>query len=211
MCVNVDSERFTLIDSRNVFTQNDSREMTEARSEEPESNLRNADASTTLSPRQSGLGKDPADPHATCPNGQLHLSRPCTEAHDPVPQHLCTMKSGQQNSTRRNHTMATAPSYVEQQAIPREKNLIEKLMDFSFQRMVTPHMLKMLYGAHLLMGLVAAIWFVFSGFQTSTSNGLLALIVSFAAMLLWIVYCRIIVELLAVVFRAAQVITNSQG
>ena len=107
--------------------------------------------------------------------------------------------------------MATAPSYVEHQAIPRDKTLVEKLMDFSFQRMVTPHMLKMLYGVHLLMGLVAAIWFVFSGFQTSTSNGLLALIISFAAMLLWIVYCRIIVELLAVVFRAAQVITNSQG
>jgi len=105
--------------------------------------------------------------------------------------------------------MASAPSYVEQQTIPREKNLIENLLDFSFERMVTPRMLKMLYGLHLLMGLVAAIWFVFNGFQTSTSNGLLALIVGFAAMLLWIVYCRIVVELLAVVFRAARVITNS--
>jgi hypothetical protein len=63
----------------------------------------------------------------------------------------------------------------------------------------------------LLIGLVAAIWFVFSGFQTSTSSGLLALIISFAAMLLWIVYCRVAVELLAVVFKTAQVITNSQG
>ena len=84
-------------------------------------------------------------------------------------------------------------------------------MDFSFERMVTPRMLKMLYGLHLLMGLVAAIWFVFNGFQTSTSSGLLALIIGFAAMLLWIVYCRIVVELLAVVFRAARVITNSQS
>jgi len=107
--------------------------------------------------------------------------------------------------------MATAPTYIEEQAIPREHSLIEKLMDFSFQRMVTPHMLKMLYSVHLLIGLIAAVWFVFSGFQTSTSNGLLALILGFAAMLLWIVYCRIVVELLAVVFRAAQVITNSQG
>jgi hypothetical protein len=107
--------------------------------------------------------------------------------------------------------MATAPSYVEQQTVAREKNLIENLMDFSFERMVTPRMLKMLYGLHLLMGLVAAIWFVFNGFQASTSNGLLALIVGFAAMLLWIVYCRIVVELLAVVFRAARVITNSQN
>jgi hypothetical protein len=107
--------------------------------------------------------------------------------------------------------MATAPTYIEQQANPREKNLIEKLMDFSFERMLTPRMLKMLYGLHLLMGLVAAIWFVFSGFHTSTSNGLLALILGFAAMLLWIVYCRIVVELLAVVFRVGQVITNSQN
>jgi zinc transporter ZupT len=107
--------------------------------------------------------------------------------------------------------MATAPSYVEQQAVPREKSLIENLLDFSFERMLTPRMLKVLYGVHLLIGLIAAVWFVFSGFQTSTSNGLLALILGFAAMLLWIVYCRIVVELLAVVFRAAQVITNSQS
>ncbi len=107
--------------------------------------------------------------------------------------------------------MATAPSYVEQQAIPREKSLIENLMDFSFERMLTPRMLKMLYGVHLLIGLIAAVWFVFSGFHMSTSDGLLALILGFAAMLLWIVYCRVVVELLAIVFRAAQVITNSQG
>jgi hypothetical protein len=107
--------------------------------------------------------------------------------------------------------MATAPSYIEEQSIPRENGLIENLMDFSFQRLVTPRLLKMLYGVHLLIGLIAAVWFVFTGFQTSTSNGLLALILGVPAMLLWIVYCRIVVELLAAVFRAAQVITNSQG
>jgi len=107
--------------------------------------------------------------------------------------------------------MATAPSYIEGQAIPRENGLLENLMDFSFQRLVTPRMLKLLYSVHLLIGLIAAVWFVFSGFQTSTSNGLLALILGVPAMLLWIVYCRIAVELLAAVFRAAQVITNSQG
>ncbi len=106
--------------------------------------------------------------------------------------------------------MATAPTYIEGQALPRENGLIENLMDFSFQRLVTPRMLKMLYSVHLLIGLVAAVWVVFSGFQTSTSNGLLALVLGVPAMLLWIVYCRIVVELLAAVSRAAQVITNSQ-
>ncbi len=105
--------------------------------------------------------------------------------------------------------MATAPSYVEEQGIPRENGLLENLMDFSFQRLVTPRMLKVLYGVHLLIGLVVAVWFVFNGFQTSTSNGLLALVLGIPALLLWVVYCRIVVELLAAVFRAAQVITNS--
>jgi hypothetical protein len=107
--------------------------------------------------------------------------------------------------------MATASSYVEQQAIPRENTLIENLMDFSFQRLVTPRMLQMLYGVHLLIGLVVAVWFVFDGFQASTAKGLLALILGFGAMLLWVVYCRIVVELLAAIFRAVAVITNSQG
>jgi len=116
-----------------------------------------------------------------------------------------------QNLDRRKHAMATAPTYIEGEALPRENGLIENLMDLSFQRMVTPRILKLLYSVHLLIGFVAAVWFVFSGFQTSTSNGLLALIAGFSAMLLWTVYCRVVVELLAVVFRAAQVITNSQG
>ena len=107
--------------------------------------------------------------------------------------------------------MVTAPTYVEGQAISQENGLIENLMDFSFQRFATPRMLKLLYGVHLLIGLVAAVWYVFNGFQTSTSNGLLALILSLAAMLLWIVYCRVAVELLAAIFRAAQVITNSHN
>jgi len=107
--------------------------------------------------------------------------------------------------------MATAPTYVDEQVIPREEGIVENLLDFSFRKLVTPRMLKLLYGVHLLIGLIAAVWFVFNGFQTSTSNGLLALILGFAAMLLWIVYCRIAVELLAAIFRAAQVITSSHN
>ena len=53
--------------------------------------------------------------------------------------------------------MATAPSYMGQQVTPRENGLIENLMDFSFQRLVTPRMLKMLYGVHLLIGFVAIV------------------------------------------------------
>lgn len=105
--------------------------------------------------------------------------------------------------------MATTPTYVDQHAMPRESSVFENIMDFSFQRLVTPRILRFLYGAHLLIGLIVGIWFVFSAFQNSTSNGLLMLLICFVGMLLWIVYCRVVVELLAVIFRAAQVITNS--
>jgi hypothetical protein len=104
--------------------------------------------------------------------------------------------------------MATAPTYVEQHSIPQGNGLIDNLMDFSFQRMLTPRILKLLYGIHLLAGLVAAVWFVFSGFQTSTPNGLLALLIALVGMVMWVVYCRIIVELLAAFFRAVHVITT---
>lgn len=107
--------------------------------------------------------------------------------------------------------MAIASSYAEQQASLKEKGLIENLMDFSFQRMVTPRMLKTLYSLHLLLGLIVAVGFVFKGFQTSTSDGLLALILGVAGLSFWIVYCRIIVEVLAVVFRAGESITGSQN
>jgi zinc transporter ZupT len=107
--------------------------------------------------------------------------------------------------------MTTAPSYVEPQVVVREKGPFALLMDFSFERMITPRLLKTLYGVHLLLGLIVAIWVVFSQFQTSIPNGLLALILCLAGMMLWIVYCRVFVELLAVAFRAGQVIATSQN
>ena len=79
--------------------------------------------------------------------------------------------------------MATAPSYIERASDSPGKRPDRKPDGFFFQRMVTPSMLKMLYSVHLLIGLIAAVWCVFSGFQTSTSNGLLALILGVPAML----------------------------
>jgi len=104
--------------------------------------------------------------------------------------------------------MASIPQYVEGQ-VAREKTLLEALLDFSFQSMVTPRMLKLIYSVHLLIGLIVAVWFAFDGFKTSTADGLLAVLLGAAGMFLWIIYSRIIVEFLAVVFRVSAAITNS--
>jgi hypothetical protein len=106
-------------------------------------------------------------------------------------------------------SMATMPSYVESERI-REKGWFGDLLDFSFQRMVTPQMLKMLYGLHLLLGLIVAIGFTFNGFKTTKADGLVALIESAAGLSLWVLYCRVGVELLAVIFRIGAALTNSR-
>jgi hypothetical protein len=104
--------------------------------------------------------------------------------------------------------MATMPSYIEDQAV-QEKSLLEGLMDFSFRRMVTPRMLKMLYGLHLLLGLIVVIAFAFNVFKTTKADGLVALILSVAGTSLWLIYCRVAVELLATMFRVGAALTNS--
>jgi hypothetical protein len=105
--------------------------------------------------------------------------------------------------------MATMSSYVEHEAA-REKGLLENLTDFSFQHMATPRMLRMLYGLHLLLGLIFAIAFTFNGFKVTKADGLVALIESVAGLSLWVIYCRVIVELLAVIFRIGATLTNSR-
>jgi hypothetical protein len=105
--------------------------------------------------------------------------------------------------------VATIPSYIEDQAV-QEKSLLEYLMDFSFRRMVIPRMLKMLYGLHLLLGLIVAIAFTFNGFKATKADGLVALILSVAGMSLWLIYCRVAVELLATMLRIGAALTNSR-
>ncbi len=83
-------------------------------------------------------------------------------------------------------------------------------MDFSFQRFVRPRILKMIHSVQLRAGLAAAVGLVFSGFHARAANGLPALIIGFATVLLWFVDCRIVVEPLAGIFPAIQVITNSR-
>ena len=90
--------------------------------------------------------------------------------------------------------------------MPEAKNMWEGLMDFSFHLYSTPRMLKFLYAIHLLAGLVAAVAWVVLSFQQAPVQGLLALIASLVAFFFWILYCRIVLEVLSAVFRMAAAI-----
>ena len=90
--------------------------------------------------------------------------------------------------------------------MPEAKGIWEGLMDFSFRTYATPRMLKFLYAIHLLVGLVAGVAWVVLSFQQAPVQGLLALLGALVGYFFWILYCRVILEVLAAVFRMADAI-----
>lgn len=90
--------------------------------------------------------------------------------------------------------------------MPEAKGMLEGLMDFSFRVCATPRMLKFLYALHLLVGLIAAVAWVVLEFQQAPVQGLLALLAALGGYFIWILYCRVILEVLAAVFRVAEAI-----
>jgi len=91
------------------------------------------------------------------------------------------------------------------------KGFFERLLDFSFQYAITQKYAKLLYGIHLLLGLIVGTWYVFTGFQTSTSQGLLTLLLALVGYFLWILYVRVALEVLVTIFRTADNIARASG
>jgi hypothetical protein len=85
-----------------------------------------------------------------------------------------------------------------------DKGFFEILSDFSFQHFLAEKYAKLLYGLHLLLGLVVAIWQVFNGFQISQSQGLLVLLLAVIGYFLWILYVRVAIEFVVAVLRTAE-------
>jgi hypothetical protein len=84
------------------------------------------------------------------------------------------------------------------------KGFFESLLDFSFREWVTPRSLALIYGLHLLAGLIAAVVFVANGFREATSQGLLMLVVCIVGFFFWTLYVRIVLETLQAIFRIAD-------
>ncbi len=95
--------------------------------------------------------------------------------------------------------------------MPEAKGMWEGLMDFSFRTYATPRMLKFLYAIHLLVGLVAGVAWVVLSFQQAPVQGLLALLGALVGFFFWILYCRVILEVLAAVFRMADAIAPDRS
>ena len=90
--------------------------------------------------------------------------------------------------------------------MPQANGMLDGLMDFSFRRYATPRMLKFLYAIHLLAGLIAGVAWVVLAFQQAPVQGLLALLGVLFGYALWILYCRVALEVLSALFRIANAV-----
>jgi len=72
-------------------------------------------------------------------------------------------------------------------------------------------MLNFLYALHLLVGLVAAVAWIVLAFQRAPVQGLLALLTALGGYFVWILYCRVILEALAAIFRIADAIAPARA
>ena len=95
--------------------------------------------------------------------------------------------------------------------MPEAKGMWEGLMDFSFRVYATPRMLKFLYALHLLVGLIAGVAWVVLAFQQAPVQGLLALLGALVGYFFWILYCRVVLEVLGALFRVADAVAPDRA
>jgi hypothetical protein len=107
--------------------------------------------------------------------------------------------------------MSETSHVLEARHMSEDKGFFERLLDFSFQHFITKKYAKLLYGIHLLLGLIVGTWYVFNGFQAGTSQGLLTLLLAVIGYFLWIVYVRVALEFLVTIFRTAENIARASG
>ncbi len=87
----------------------------------------------------------------------------------------------------------------------RKVNSFRALFDLSFNRFVIPKIMKFLYGLSILSAALIALLFVIIGFKTSMWFGIFALFIGAPLIfLLTVIYSRVLLEMILVIFRMAD-------
>lgn len=81
------------------------------------------------------------------------------------------------------------------------KGFFAGLFDFGFTTFVTPRVIKFVYVAATIIIAIIWLFYVILGFSISAGGGLLVLIIGPIVALLWLLLCRIALELTMVLFR----------
>lgn len=83
--------------------------------------------------------------------------------------------------------------------------VMDLVLDLSFQKFVTPHLIRLLYALSLLAAVLAAVAWMLSGFGTgSLLYGLFTLVTGPVAFVLYVLSARVIMEIILAIFQIAE-------
>jgi len=85
-----------------------------------------------------------------------------------------------------------------------EKGFLATIFDFSFTEFVTTKVIKFLLGLAMVVNVIFTIMFIVGGFSNSTLQGIVFLILSPVIYLILMLFSRIYLELIIVIFRIAE-------
>lgn len=85
-----------------------------------------------------------------------------------------------------------------------EKGFFARLFDFSFSEFITTSIIKIIFALVVVFSAIAVLMMLVTGFRGGALTGILALILSPLAFLLYVLLGRVWCELIIVVFRIAE-------
>jgi hypothetical protein len=88
--------------------------------------------------------------------------------------------------------------------MPNGKGVFVGLSDLSFRDLITPRIIRWLYLIALLAGGVSLVVAVFWGLQQSAGQGMAILVFGLAALFVWVLYVRVVLEVVIVLFQIAE-------
>lgn len=85
-----------------------------------------------------------------------------------------------------------------------EKGFLATIFDFSFTEFVTTKVIKFLLGLAMVVNIIVTIFWIVGGFNISILMGILSVVLSPVIYLILMLFSRIYLELIIVIFRIAE-------
>jgi small-conductance mechanosensitive channel len=84
------------------------------------------------------------------------------------------------------------------------KGFFAALFDFSFKDFITTKVIAVLYGLGMLIAAIAAIGAIVAGFLSGVCGGIAAIILSPIIFLIWVIFYRVWLEVIVILFRIEE-------
>jgi hypothetical protein len=85
-----------------------------------------------------------------------------------------------------------------------QKGFFETLFDFTFSEFITARVIKVLYALGIVVGTLMTLTYIIFGFKWGIGTGIVSLIICPLVFLVWVIWLRISLELIIVIFRIGE-------